>query len=64
MDTGRTLKRQLRYCYNGSETDEQRAQVQWWREKIEELRPGQPSADAPAAAPAVAVALAETGGGK
>lgn len=44
MDTGKLLLRQVEYCLKGSETEEQRAQAAWWKQRITELRDHQPEA--------------------
>lgn len=45
MDTGKVISRQLAYCLRGAETEEQRAQVEWWLAKVAELRKQQPPAE-------------------
>lgn len=44
MDTGKLLLRQLGYSEKMARTAEQFAQVQWWRERVAELRKQQPTA--------------------
>jgi len=45
MDTGKTLIRQLKYCAAAAETEEEKAQVMWWQQRILELRDHQPTAE-------------------
>lgn len=45
MDTGKVLLRQCRYSLAAAETEEQKAQVVWWTERLTELRKQQPSAE-------------------
>ena len=42
MDTAKVIKRQLSYCLRGAETDSQRAQIQWWIERVAGLEGDQP----------------------
>jgi len=61
VNVAESVEALLKVLDRRANTSTERAQIAWWRARIEELRHDQPSADAPAAAPAVVMG---TGGGK
>jgi len=46
MDTGKLLIRQLAYAARMARNPEQARQVEWWTDRINELREAQPEAPA------------------
>ena len=57
MDIGKLLLRQVEYCLKGSETEDQRTQALWWKQRITELRDHQPEAASTPSAPVMPAAV-------